>query len=520
MIDNWSAQYRVSQANRMARNGNCVFPYPCPDGWDDRKVYPHPELLSAASPLEDLKLALEGFSEETCMLAVALLAKRPETEAVQLLWNLAAGQEVVKFRPSEWMVLAAGEEMLVHPVGYPALLDSVRRGGVGGYLLGRKWGADNRLVPDAEEAFLEVLRKGLNQTWIRSERAFNDDWRGSGVDVTLTPEPQNGISFNIMEISTAFSQLGRGKTAESLRFLLDNFQGGAHEFYRNSCRLALEVRNQWDPEAADALIEERKQKDPCSIYHFCTPDEARDFECFARPGVREELNAKYDRQIYDALKAENTRATTQNAAAKREHVQRMKEQGRRFMGAELPKPMPVRGIFGEEKTKSIWAHWLDNKVFGPSGFIEKRLAFPFKSFLMFGWLGFALFVFALHTMPVLWALDRLIARTRLNNMSYLKASQEDLSWLKLRKTLDSYARQAWHRDHEIHISRNSYMSENPALAILVAISAFVLTSPFLALSVPFGLWACVSKGHLTLRLWPKRWGYPVRRRGGFGLFLR
>jgi len=182
--------------------------------------------------------------------------------------------------------------------------------------------------------------------------------------------------------------------------------------------------------------------------------------------------------------------------------------------------MPVRGIFGEEKTKSIWAHWLDNKVFGPSGFIEKRLAFPFKSFLMFGWLGFALFVFALHTMPVLWALDRLIARTRLNNMSYLKASQEDLSWLKLRKTLDSYARQAWHRDHEIHISRNSYMSENPALAILVAISAFVLTSPFLALSVPFGLWACVSKGHLTLRLWPKRWGYPVRRRGGFGLFLR
>jgi hypothetical protein len=505
MIDNWSQQYRVRQANRKARGSSCAFPKPCPNGWKGRKPYPHPELLSEATPLDDLKLAVESSVEETCMEAIALLAKMQETDAVQILWNIASNLPAIRFQPSEWMLTAAAEEMVVHPVGYPALLDSVRKGGGSAYILGRKWGPDCRLVPEVEEAFLEVVRNGLNQSWTRSETTYNDDWN-SGVAVTFEPVPQNGISFSISAIGAAFLHLGRGKTAESLQFLLTNAHEGIHEWFRSRCWEALKTRARWDPEAADALIEKQKRKDPTSIYHFCTLDEARDYECYARPKIREELDAKYDRKIFGAHKAAQSRKRSQEKSDRKDYIQRMKEQGRWFLGGELPKPSKSTSFFGEEKVKPVWAHWLDQRLFGPSGFIQHHLAFPFKSFLMYGWLGFALFVFALHTFPVLWGLDLVIARVRLSRMKYLDARRQDLNWRKVRVALDNFASEPWYHDHtNSSFTRDTFLARNPAVATLAALLAFVLTSPLLVLSVPFGLWVCVVKGPLTFRLWPRRW---------------
>jgi hypothetical protein len=232
MIDNWNQQYQVSQAYRKAEGRSCVYPYPCPDDWEGREVFPNPERMSETTSLEDLKLAVESSFEETCMEAIALLAKRQETEAVQILWNIAANTAAIRFQPSEWMVTAAAEEMVIHPVGFPALLDNVRKGGDGAYILGRKWGPDCRLVPKVEEAFLDVVRNGLNQTWTRSEMTYDDEWN-SGVSVTIKPVPQNGVSFSISAIGAAFLHLGRGKTAESLQLLLTNAQDGSQDWFRS-----------------------------------------------------------------------------------------------------------------------------------------------------------------------------------------------------------------------------------------------------------------------------------------------
>ena len=232
MIDNWNQQYQVSQAYRKAEGWSCVYPYPCPDDWEGREVFPNPERMSETTSLEDLKLAVESSFEETCMEAIALLAKRQETEAVQILWNIAANTAAIRFQPSEWMVTAAAEEMVIHPVGFPALLDNVRKGGDGAYILGRKWGPDCRLVPKVEEAFLDVVRNGLNQTWTRSEMTYDDEWN-SGVSVTIKPVPQNGVSFSISAIGAAFLHLGRGKTAESLQLLLTNAQDGSQDWFRS-----------------------------------------------------------------------------------------------------------------------------------------------------------------------------------------------------------------------------------------------------------------------------------------------
>lgn len=489
----------------------CVHPRPCPSDWLKRKPYPKPEGLAVDTPLSELAKAVVGFDEGTCIKALCLLGDRADAESLEILRTI--GQDRPLFIPngdavipSQWMVRVAKDVFLDRPGALEGLLEKIQAADSTWRdvrLAGQKRDGEGRLDPSVESVLTHVARQGFRQSWVRKEGA-------STTDFWYEPDPGGSTFYSEGVVAQAVLDLGRGKTRESMEVLRDFF--GDSELFAKVTRWALDVRKDWDEQAADLVIEERKKQDPVSVLHFCTIQEARDYvrnshevvefmkyleardeflrakdpsnrfsdqyweaSAYAKDNEdtrrRKALEDKYAGAIFRAHKAELARKAAEEKAAAKTEIEQLKANREWFLG-----PIGYTGeylsFFGKVQLKPLWMRWLHEHLEGFSSF-------------WFWWVGMVLCVFSLHTIPVMRIFDRLWNRFHMTRMEYMRCYGKSSVWSMFGGTTE-HAEGRWFADKSL--GWGSGLSRKPHLATLVAIPAFLITSPLMAISVPYTMY--------------------------------
>lgn len=108
---------------------------------------------------------------------------------------------------------------------------------------------------------------------------------------------------------------------------------------------------------------------------------------------------------------------------------------------------------------------------------------------LFGWLDVALYVYALHTVPVLWVLDRLLRR-------------QPLALDMLKTQLDRFRDRPWH-ESRAQVGTPTLVDRYPMAAAALGMLVFVISSPLVLWTVP----QVLAGRMIRHRLHVLRWGY-------------